>query len=452
MSQRHPLAESIAVLLERIHHGRAAEAMLAELDEEFVLGTDGSVGVAVVPMWAWKVSAISLGRKDRSYDGSGQRLLMPVRLVAGDDEPVRLYTGAQMPESLPVRENGLGHSSELDVKFLTCPDDDIECDEDGSLAAIPLRLLSPLETLRTLGDLQSRGKEALFSFMMLIEPWLKKHLEQARTYISRDTLDNPDDDSVMVTDWVSLETIADEMLVGAAEKPRGHMLDRLVAQCLSPTAFVNKEPSLHVKPALAALGPARIAASTPPATPGCARPAAVLAVVGGCDCAISGGQRSAGSTEARADAKPARVRAQRTGLRCARGPLPRALLSRAVALPPEAERPASHALRRRQPLRGPLSRRLRRDWLRRPHAPLRSPAPGLCLPRGPRPPGCSRTRAAPLRRVTTLAPREPIAAAAPQPHPQCALADAVPTRSAPAARARDSDPRATSRGDHRPGG
>lgn len=250
MSQRHPLAESIAVLLERIHHGRAAEAMLAELGEEFVLETTGSVGVAVVPMWAWKVSAISLGRKDRSYDGSGDRLLMPVRLVAGDDEPIRLYTGAQMPESLPVKENGLGHIADIDVKFLTSGQEEPDCDEDGSLAAIPLRLLSPLETLRTLGDLQSRGKEALFSFMMLVEPWLKKHLEQARSYISRDTLDDPEDDSVVVTDWVSLETIADEMLVGTAEKPRGHMLDRLVAQCLSPTAFVSKEPSLHVKQVL----------------------------------------------------------------------------------------------------------------------------------------------------------------------------------------------------------
>lgn len=242
MSQRHPLVETIAGLLERIHHGRSAAALIDGGSHD---GETGAMHLAVVPMWSWKLSAISLGRKDRAYDGSG-RLLMPIRLVLNEDAPIALVRPDSCPESISVCENGLGHADTTDV-ILDTLGTESRADGDGRLLSVPAPLLNASEVQSRLHEYRQDGVEAHFEFMMLIEPWLRQQLEVARSYLSRDILDDPDDDGVVIADWVSLETIADEMLVGTDEKPQGYTYDRLVAQCLAPDAFIDKEPSLHVK-------------------------------------------------------------------------------------------------------------------------------------------------------------------------------------------------------------
>lgn len=240
MARPHPEVKRIAGFIEAIHHGRCAARILDE-----GIGAEPEFTLVVVPVWEWKLSQVNLGRKDRDTE-RGERFLMPVRLIGdAQDTSVQVYAPGEVPDTLTVRENGLGHTGTRRVRLSADVDAPV-FDDEGSLTVLRAEPLTMTGVHDALSALVEKGIHARYDFMSYVEPWVMSELNRARSYLSNDIFTDSVYDGSLIVDQIHLEKVRDEMLLGTEEKPESHSFDRLVEQCLQPNRFEGKEPLYHV--------------------------------------------------------------------------------------------------------------------------------------------------------------------------------------------------------------
>mgnify|MGYP006927092358 FL=1 len=238
----HPEVERIATYIQRLHHGKCAARIL-----DAGLPMEESFNILTLPVFVWKPAKINVGRKEKAPDGS--TFTMPIRVIHTDDDmSVSLLPADPVDTSVTVQEKGLGwdNTATVDVTALSIPPQ-WGCDENGSLARAVAQTVTYQECTRILTDIVTDGMTARYDFMRYLDPWLEKELIRARSYLSHDIFNGSAFEGSMVVDYIQLETLHTEMMLGTEDKPHGHMFDRLIDQCLKPSAYEGKEPLRHVR-------------------------------------------------------------------------------------------------------------------------------------------------------------------------------------------------------------
>lgn len=230
---RHPNLDTLCGRLQAVMHGRAAEELLARREE-----IPARAGVAALPAWTWLRPLISVGRKDKAF-GTGENLLMPVR---NDwDTPLVLLVSE---ESIPLsyRSRGMGHAAagQSRVVVRTGAKPVAMVDEVPSLASMVFVGTAPRTmVIRTLEQIATAGKEAMWEIIQGIEPKLRKELFKAHAYVSHEIAETSGAFQPML-DEISIDEIQDFMMYGDDKKPGS--VFRLIELCLAPECFLRVDP------------------------------------------------------------------------------------------------------------------------------------------------------------------------------------------------------------------
>lgn len=236
-AQRHPWVDRIAGMLARILHGRAAEAALEQVR------SCPAPALFVLPKWAWVVSRIDVGRKDR-IPGSEERLLLPVRLMWRPAGVVVVTTG---PTEAPFTATGMGHTNTGTVLLDPSAPPGTGRLADGSLD--PSEVWGPVVTGKQavraeLTRLVEDGRVAYWEVLSLLEEKVERALNRATSTATRDM--GLRAEHARALDEISLETLRSTMVYGDGEQEGPSPVQRLVEKCTSPTAFVRVDPERYL--------------------------------------------------------------------------------------------------------------------------------------------------------------------------------------------------------------
>lgn len=235
--ERHPGLSSVCGWLEKIIHGRAAEAIL-ETPESI----PETSGIAVLPVWAWHTPLIAVGRKGRAF-GTGDQLLMPIR-TAWDRDTVVVVDASASSVEMTYRSKGMGHVFAGQTKLVSRP--------GCSLVAAPEELPSLADpvfvgagsrrrTIKALEGIVEAGRTARWSLLMDIEPRLRKQIDKTHAWVCHEISLTTGNDQALL-DTVGREEMLNSMLLGNPSDKRRCSVDRLIDLCLGADTFLKVDP------------------------------------------------------------------------------------------------------------------------------------------------------------------------------------------------------------------
>lgn len=235
--ERHPGLSAVCGWLEKIIHGRAAEAILeaAETIPE-------NSGIAVLPVWAWRTPLIAVGRKGRAF-GTGDQLLMPIRTV-WDRDAVVLVDAAAPSVDISYRSKGMGHTSAGQTKLVVRPGYGVVVspEEIPSLAdPVFVGSGSRRRIIAALEGIAEAGRTARWSLLMDIEPRLRKQIDKTHAWVCHEISLTTGNDQALL-DQVGREEMLNSMLLGDPSDKRRCSVDRLIDLCLGPDTFLKVDP------------------------------------------------------------------------------------------------------------------------------------------------------------------------------------------------------------------
>jgi hypothetical protein len=235
--ERHPGLSAVCGWLEKIIHGRTAEAILEAPETIPETG-----GIAVLPVWAWHTPLIAVGRKGRAF-GTGDELLMPIR-TSWDRGAVVLVDAAASSMDASYRSKGMGHTFAGQTKLVSRPGCGLlAAPEELPSLADPVfvgsgnrrRLITALE------GLVEAGRAARWSLLMDIEPRLRKQIDKTHAWVCHEISLTTGNDQALL-DTVGREEMLNSMLLGNPSDKRRCSVDRLIDLCLSPDTFLKVDP------------------------------------------------------------------------------------------------------------------------------------------------------------------------------------------------------------------
>lgn len=244
---RHQKVDSICERLHRILAGRSAEVLLAEADASGGASLPDFGRIAVLPSWTWLHSRVNVGRKDRGDDG--RRLLLPVRAMWSPGSVVVVAEGTD--STLNWTAVGMGHTG-MGTCEISANASGSRYDESDQGMNTPPKVLnlspeSRMSMHRELEHIVTDGRQAWWDLMMDIEIVLERALHRAHAHISAEIAgtDFQTADFNAVLDPIGLQTVKDKMSVGD-EDTTSTVIERLIEKCLTPTTFLNVEPTRYI--------------------------------------------------------------------------------------------------------------------------------------------------------------------------------------------------------------
>ena len=234
---RHGWMASWCGTLERIILGEAARQLLRRPLPD--------AGLAVLPVWLWRESAIPVGRKDRAAGGG--KLLLPVRVV-WDSGPLVLVRNAEKVSPL-WDASGMGITLS---GVVTLTGTNLGCARtvadwgDTPLGELEVPTLTGAELEAELKRLDADGHAAWWEAVQTLERYVERAVVQAHAYISADVAIGHE--RAPLLDQEALAMCCDRVLLG--DEDEVSPVTRLLRRSLSPTAFVHVDPQRYVQRSL----------------------------------------------------------------------------------------------------------------------------------------------------------------------------------------------------------
>jgi hypothetical protein len=235
--ERHPGLSNVCGWLEKIIHGRAAQAIL-EAPETI----PASAGIVLLPVWAWHTPLIAVGRKGRAF-GSGDQLLMPVRTL-WDREAVVMVDAAASTVETSYRTRGMGHLSAGQTRLVNRPGHHaVVAPESVPSLTEPVFVgaCTKRQTVKALQDIVETGRSARWNLVMDIEPRLRKQIEKTHAWVCHEISRTTGSDHALL-DQVGREELLNSMLLGEGDGRRRCSVDRLIDLCLAADTFLKVDP------------------------------------------------------------------------------------------------------------------------------------------------------------------------------------------------------------------
>ncbi len=218
------LPDSYAAWLESIVHARDASAI-----------SDAPQYVCL-PVWSFRPSIISVGRKGRADDGG----------VA--DLPVRLSW--DLGSVVPVEDATL-HGSIIGLGW----DERFSCqiDGDGIVTGLPDGAHPASEPLSSRDRITSRGRTARWEMGMSLEQMIRRRMSEINLAVGAEVGGSVEG----AVDPVLLDEIATDLHLGR-DGEKGSVIHRAIEACLDPEAFRRVEVSRYLSVRLRARATERI--------------------------------------------------------------------------------------------------------------------------------------------------------------------------------------------------
>lgn len=241
--QRHAVLEVLCGRLESILWGRAAGA----LREAGV--PPGAWEVVLLPAWDWRLPAMEIGRKGLEH-GSGEQLLMPVRLDwGGNDALVRLVDPAAPSPTYRWTAHSMGWDDNGEIPSRRSRSGTRQGVRDGIVATG--NNSAPGTRRRTLADLDElvrAGRQAQWQLLFSLEPFVTSTVRKAHSAVSHEIGEMTGRFQPVLHD-TGIEQIVNVLMVG---EPSAGVVDtpsvpRLLEQCLRHDRFTKVDPLMFLR-------------------------------------------------------------------------------------------------------------------------------------------------------------------------------------------------------------
>lgn len=241
--QRHALLDEFCGRLQSILWGRAARRLLQTGIPE------GHRDVHLLPVWDWRLPAMTIGRKGRDHE-SGEALLMPVRLdFGGNDALVRLVDPQDPTPSYSWTAHSMGWTDRGELQSRSSRSAARQARSAGivttgnnSAPGIVHRAVEDLE------DLVRIGRQSQWQLLFSLEPFVASTVHKAHSAVSHEIGETTGRVQPVLHD-TGIEQIVNVLMVGesTAEGVDSPSVPRLLEQCLRHDRFTKVDPLMFLR-------------------------------------------------------------------------------------------------------------------------------------------------------------------------------------------------------------
>lgn len=247
--RRHSGLETLCGHLEAMLWGGAAAAVLASTPADQLADRSDALTLVTLPAWDWRLPCMAIGRKGVEH-GTGEALLMPVRLDwGGNDALVRLVPQDQPETEFSWTACSMGWSDSGDVQLSHF---EKVCPETELVSILMPRSRSAAGTGRTMGDqlreLVRDGHQSQWQLLFSLEPFITSTVRKAHAAVSHE-IGEARGGVAAVLHETGIEHIVNTMMLGESSEGTtgGASVPRLLEHCLQPDRFAKVDPLMYLR-------------------------------------------------------------------------------------------------------------------------------------------------------------------------------------------------------------